>query len=506
MKENLMAEAKSRRETPPRARNRPRPEFPSNNGEEENRAAGAPSDKDGYGVEAATVPERRPPEVRPGDEMGAVDAEINNRYEEIKRGSTHISELQQMTMPQLLKIAKDEGLTDYTGLKKQDLIFKILKERVKQNGLMFGEGTLEVLPDGFGFLRSPDYNYLPCPDDIYISPSQIRRFGLRTGAVVAGQIRPPKENERYFALLRVEAINYSDPDLLTQKVVFDDLTPLHPDSRLMLETDPQEINMRVMDLVTPIGKGQRGLIVAPPRTGKTILLQKIANSILRNHPECYVIVLLIDERPEEVTEMERTVKGPRAEVISSTFDEPASRHVQVSEMVIEKAKRLVEFGTDVVILLDSITRLARAYNTEIPHSGKILSGGVDANALHKPKRFFGAARNIEEGGSLTILATALIDTGSRMDEVIFEEFKGTGNMELHLDRRLVDKRVWPAIDVNRSGTRKEELLLNPEELRRIYILRKVLSDMNPVEAMELLVNRMARTKGNADFLMSMNLS
>ena len=435
-----------------------------------------------------------------------IDDEVNNRYEEIKRGSTHISELQQMNMPQLLKVAKDEELTDYTGLKKQDLIFKILKERVKQNGLMFGEGTLEVLPDSFGFLRSPDYNYLPCPDDIYISPSQIRRFGLRTGAVVAGQIRPPKENERYFALLRVEAINYNDPEMLTQKVVFDDLTPLHPNSRLRLETDPQEINMRVMDLVSPIGKGQRGLIVAPPRTGKTVLLQKMANSVLRNHPECYVIVLLIDERPEEVTEMERSVKGPRAEVVSSTFDEPASRHVQVSEMVIEKAKRLVEFGTDVVILLDSITRLARAYNTEVPHSGKILSGGVDANALHKPKRFFGAARNIEEGGSLTVLATALIDTGSRMDEVIFEEFKGTGNMELHLDRRMVDKRIWPAIDVNRSGTRKEELLLTPEELRRMYILRKVLSDMNPVEAMELLINRMNRTKTNTEFLQSMNLS
>jgi transcription termination factor Rho len=439
-------------------------------------------------------------------EAGGFDAETNSRYEEIKRGGTHITQLQQMTMPQLLKCAKEEGITDYTGLKKQDLIFKILKERVKQNGLMFGEGTLEVLPDGFGFLRSPDYNYLPCPDDIYISPSQIRRFGLRTGSVVAGQIRPPKENERYFALLRVEAINYSDPDMLTQKVVFDDLTPLHPARRLTLETEPSEINMRVMDLVTPIGKGQRGLIVAPPRTGKTILLQKIANSILRNHPECYVIVLLIDERPEEVTEMERSVKSEHAEVISSTFDEPASRHVQVCEMVIEKAKRMVEFGTDVVILLDSITRLARAYNTEVPHSGKILSGGVDANALHKPKRFFGAARNIEEGGSLTILATALIDTGSRMDEVIFEEFKGTGNMELHLDRRLVDRRVWPAIEVNASGTRKEDLLMEPEELRRVYILRKVLSDMNPVEAMELLVGRMGRTKGNADFLNSMNLS
>jgi transcription termination factor Rho len=440
------------------------------------------------------------------DEGGGFDPETNSRYEEIKRGGTHITQLQQMTMPQLLKCAKEEGISDYTGLKKQDLIFKILKERVKQNGLMFGEGTLEVLPDGFGFLRSPDYNYLPCPDDIYISPSQIRRFGLRTGSVVAGQIRPPKENERYFALLRVEAINYNDPDMLTQKVVFDDLTPLHPNKRLVLETDPSEINMRVMDLVTPIGKGQRGLIVAPPRTGKTILLQKIANSVLRNHPECYVIVLLIDERPEEVTEMERSVKSEHAEVVSSTFDEPASRHVQVCEMVIEKAKRMVEFGTDVVILLDSITRLARAYNTEVPHSGKILSGGVDANALHKPKRFFGAARNIEEGGSLTILATALIDTGSRMDEVIFEEFKGTGNMELHLDRRLVDKRVWPAIDVNASGTRKEDLLMQPEELRRVYILRKVLSDMNPVEAMELLVNRMSRTKSNAEFLNSMNLS
>jgi transcription termination factor Rho len=467
---------------------------------EEREEAEAPSQAEGAVAERAEAPARS----SEADYAG-FDEEINNRYEEIKRGNTHISELQQMTMPQLLKIAREEGLTDYTGLKKQDLIFKILKERVKQNGLMYGEGTLEVLPDGFGFLRSPDYNYLPCPDDIYISPSQIRRFGLRTGAVVAGQIRPPKENERYFALLRVEAINYYDPDILTQKVVFDDLTPLHPDKRLSLETDPNEINMRVMDLVTPIGRGQRGLIVAPPRTGKTILLQKIANSILRNHPECYVIVLLIDERPEEVTEMERTVKGTYTEVVSSTFDEPASRHVQVSEMVIEKAKRMVEYGTDVVILLDSITRLARAYKTEVPHSGKILSGGVDANALHKPKRFFGAARNIEEGGSLTILATALIDTGSRMDEVIFEEFKGTGNMELHLDRRLVDKRIWPAIDVNRSGTRKEDLLMDAEELRRMYILRKVLSDMNPVEAMELLVNRMARTKGNAEFLMSMNL-
>jgi transcription termination factor Rho len=435
------------------------------------------------------------------------DEEVNSRYEEIKRGGTYITELQQMTMAQLQKLAKDEEIPreEWVGLKKQDLIFKILKERVKQNGLMYGEGTLEILPDGFGFLRSPDYNYLPCPDDIYISPSQIRRFGLRTGAVVAGQIRPPKENERYFALLRVEAINYQDPDLLTQKVVFDDLTPLHPTKRFKLETDPGELNTRVIDLITPIGKGQRSLIVAQPRTGKTVLLQKLATAILKNHPECYVIVLLIDERPEEVTDMLRTVKGPRAEVVSSTFDEPTSRHVQVAEMVIEKAKRLVEYGVDVVIFLDSITRLARAYNTEVPSSGKILSGGVDANALHKPKRFFGAARNIEEGGSLTIVATALVDTGSRMDDVIFEEFKGTGNSELHLDRKLVDKRIWPAINMSASGTRKEELLRPEDELKWVYILHKVLSDMNPVEAMEMLTNRMGRFKSNSEFLSNMNL-
>jgi transcription termination factor Rho len=450
-------------------------------------------------------PQRR---FQPQDDEGprGFDEETNSRYEEIKRGNTYITELQQQTIAELLKVAKAEGLSEYAGLKKQDLIFKILKERVKQNGLMYGEGTLEILPDGFGFLRCPDYNYLPCTDDIYISPSQIRRFGLRTGSVVCGQIRPPKENERYFALLRVEAINYHDPDQLQQKVVFEDLTPLHPNHRLKLETDPDEINMRVMDMITPIGKGQRGLVVAPPRTGKTILLQKMAQSILRNHPECYVMVLLIDERPEEVTEMERTVKGPRAEVISSTFDEPAERHVQVSEIVIEKARRMVEYGIDVVILLDSITRLARAYNTEQPSSGKILSGGLDAGALHKPKRFFGAARNVEEGGSLTILATALVDTGSRMDDVIFEEFKGTGNMEVHLDRRLVEKRVWPAVDVNASGTRKEELLRSEDELKKVYMLHKVLSDMNPVEAMELLTARMARTKSNEEFLDSMNLS
>ncbi|MCF6158615.1 MAG: transcription termination factor Rho [wastewater metagenome] len=431
------------------------------------------------------------------------EKETNEKYEEIKRGEMHITELQKMTIKELQDAAKKEGIRDYTGLKKQDLIFKILKERVNQNGLMYGEGVVEVLPEGFGFLRSPDYNYLPCPDDIYISPSQIRRFGIRTGAIVSGQIRPPKDNERYFALLRVEAINFENPEIMGDKVVFDDLTPLHPTERLFLEKDAIELETRIMDLVTPIGKGQRGLIVAPPRTGKTVLLQKIANSIRKNHPEVYLIILLIDERPEEVTDMDRSVD---AEVIGSTFDEPASRHIQVAEMVIEKAKRMVEYDRDVVVLLDSITRLARAYNTEVPHSGKILSGGVDASALQKPKRFFGAARNIEEGGSLTIIATALIDTGSRMDEVIFEEFKGTGNMELHLDRKLADRRLFPAIDITRSGTRKEELIVNPEELKRMWVLRKVLNEMNPIEAMELLKNRLAKSKTNAEFLMTMNIT
>ncbi len=430
----------------------------------------------------------------------------DERYEEIKRGDIHIAELQRMTMKELLVQARHEQLSEYSGLKKQDLIFKILKERTKLNGLMFGEGTLEVLPDGFGFLRSPDYHYLPCPDDIYVSPSQIRRFGLRNGAIVAGQIRPPKENERYFALLRVEAINGQDPNLLTEKVFFDDLTPLHPECRLRLAGESSTLSTRIVDMVAPIGMGQRGLIVSPPRAGKTILLQQLAQSVLQAHPEAYVIMLLIDERPEEVTEMERQVTGHNCEVISSTFDEPPSRHIQVSEMVIEKAKRMVEYGQNVVIFLDSITRLARAWNTEVPHSGKILSGGVDANALQHPKRFFGAARNVEEGGSLTIVATALVDTGSRMDEVIFEEFKGTGNTELHLDRRMVEKRIWPAIDVNKSGTRREELLMDEEELRRVWILRRVLNDMNPVDAMELLVNRMQRTKTNEEFLLSMNLS
>jgi len=421
-------------------------------------------------------------------------------YEQVKKGSTHIGRLKKMTIAELHDFAKQEEVEGYTGLKKTELIFRILEHRAQKNGLMFGEGVLEVLPEGFGFLRSPDYNYLPCPDDIYVSPSQIRRFGLRTGQIISGQIRPPKESERYFALLRVEAVNFEDPEILTDMIVFDDLTPLHPEARFLLEREPEGIEMRIIDLVAPIGKGQRGLIVSPPKAGKTVLLKMMANSITANNPEVEAMVLLIDERPEEVTEMAR---GVDAEVISSTFDEPASRHCQVAEMVIDKARRLVEFKKDVVILLDSITRLGRAYNTEVPHSGKILSGGVDATALQKPKRFFGAARNIEEGGSLTILATALIETGSRMDEVIFEEFKGTGNMELVLDRRLADRRIYPAIDVNRSGTRKEELLLHPDELQRIWILRKVLAEMNAFEAIELLRERLRRSKTNAEFLLSM---
>lgn len=424
------------------------------------------------------------------------------RKESAKKEELHIRELQKMTMKKLQEHAKKEGVKEYQGLKKQDLIFQILKERVTKDGLMYGEGVVEVLQEGFGFLRSPDYNYLPCPDDIYISPSQIRRFGIRTGAIVSGQIRPPKENERYFALLKVEAINFEDPELMSERVLFDDLTPLHPDERMILETDVKDLNTRVMDLVTPIGKGQRGLIVSPPRAGKTVLLQKIANAVSENHPEVTLIILLIDERPEEVTEMKRATK---AEVISSTFDEPASRHVQVAEIVIEKAKRMVECGKDVLILLDSITRLGRAYNTEIPHSGKILSGGIDANALQRPKRFFGAARNIEEGGSLTIVATALIDTGSRMDDVIYEEFKGTGNMELHLDRKLADRRLFPSIDITRSGTRKEELLLDPEELKRVWLLRKFLNETNPVQAIEMLRDRLSKTKSNAEFLMSLKV-
>jgi transcription termination factor Rho len=442
-----------------------------------------------------------PPPVPPAAAPTVTPAAENEKYERVKREELHISRLQKMTVNDLMKHAREEGIPDYFGLKKQDLIFRIIKHRVSQNGLMFGEGVLETLPDGFGFLRSPEYNYLPCPDDIYISPSQIRRFGMRTGNVVSGQIRPPKDGEKYFALLKVEAINLEDPDRAAQKIYFDDLTPFHPQQRILLETSSEEINMRVMDIVTPIGKGQRGLIVASPRTGKTVLLQKIAQSVLKNHPEIYLIVLLIDERPEEVTDMERSVKGAQREVISSCFDEPPSRHIQVAEMVIEKARRMVEYGRDVVVLLDSITRLARAYNNEAPHTGRVMTGGLDATALQGPKRFFGAARKVEEGGSLTIIATALVDTGSKMDEVIFEEFKGTGNMELHLDRKLADRRIFPAIDVTRSGTRKEELIMDPEELKRVWLLRKILTEMNPVDAMEKLIEQIKKCKSNAEFLM-----
>jgi transcription termination factor Rho len=412
-----------------------------------------------------------------------------------------IAELKEMNIAALTQIAKDLNVVGATGMRKQELIFKILQAQTEKNGLIFSEGVLETLPDGFGFLRAPDYNYLPGPDDIYVSPSQIRKFDLHTGDTVSGQIRPPKDGERYFALIKVEAINFEHPDVARNKIFFDNLTPLYPNERVRLETISENLSARVMDIMVPIGKGQRGLIVSPPRTGKTMLLQTIANSITQNHPEIILIVLLIDERPEEVTDMQRSVNG---EVISSTFDEPATRHVQVAEMVIEKAKRLVEHKRDVVILLDSITRLARAYNTIVPPSGKVLSGGVDSNALQRPKRFFGAARNIEEGGSLTIIATALIDTGSRMDDVIFEEFKGTGNMEVHLERKLVDKRVFPAIDINRSGTRKEELLMSKDELNRVWVLRKVLNPLSPVETMELLLERLSKKKTNADFLSSMS--
>ena len=411
-----------------------------------------------------------------------------------------LAALKEMNITQLNELAKELGVEGTAGLRKQELIFKVLQGKAEKSGLIFSEGVLETLPEGFGFLRAPEYNYLPGPDDIYVSPSQIRRFDLRTGDTISGQVRPPKEGERYFALIKVEAINLEPPEASRSKIFFDNLTPLYPEGRIRLETTKENLSGRVMDLLTPIGKGQRGLIVSPPRTGKTMLLQSIANSITANDPEVILIVLLIDERPEEVTDMRRSVKG---EVISSTFDEPATRHVQVAEMVIEKAKRLVEHKRDVVILLDSITRLARAYNTIVPPSGKILSGGVDSNALQRPKRFFGAARNIEEGGSLTIVATALIDTGSRMDDVIFEEFKGTGNLEIHLDRKLVDKRVFPAIDINRSGTRKEELLLSKEDLNRVWVLRKVLSQMSAVDTMELLLDKMGKTPTNAEFLNSM---
>jgi transcription termination factor Rho len=415
--------------------------------------------------------------------------------------SISLAELKDKNITDLAKIAKELNIPGASGMRKQELIFQILRAQTEKSGLIFSEGVLECLPDGFGFLRAPEYNYLPGPDDIYVSPSQIRKFDLRTGDTVSGQVRPPKDGERYFALIKVEAVNFEDPEVARSKIFFDNLTPLYPQDRIRLETTKENLTGRVLDMLCPIGKGQRGLIVAPPRTGKTMMLQSIANSITTNHPEVALIVLLIDERPEEVTDMQRTVKG---EVISSTFDEPPQRHIQVAEMVLEKAKRLVEHKRDVVILLDSLTRLGRAYNAVTPPSGKVLSGGIDANALQRPRRFFAAARNVEEGGSLTIMATALIDTGSRMDDVIFEEFKGTGNMEINLDRRLVDKRVFPTIDINRSGTRKDELLLPPDELNRIWVLRKVLSPLSTVEAMELLLGRLSKNKTNGEFLASMS--
>ena len=429
------------------------------------------------------------------------DEEMHEKYEAIKRGDLLITKLQQMSTAELHEVAKQEGVRDYVGLVKQDLVFNILKARVKREGLMFGEGVLEILPDGFGFLRSADYSYQPSADDIYVSPSQIRRFGLQQGHVIAGQIRPPKESEKYFALLRVEAVNYEAPDQLAKKIDFEELIPAHPERRIYLETTGEEVNTRVVNMIAPIGFGQRMLIVAAPRTGKTVLLQKIANAITTNHPDVYVVILLIDERPEEVTDM---IRNTKAEVVSSTFDEPAPRHLQIANMVLSKARRLVEYGRDVIIMLDSITRLARAYNAMAPRSGKILTGGVDASAMQEPRRFFGSARSIENGGSLTVIATALVETGSRMDQVIFEEFKGTGNSELYLDRRLVDRRIWPSIDVSRSGTRKEELLLDPDELRLVTSLRKVLADIHPVEAMDMLTKRLRKTNSNAEFLMSMN--
>ena len=448
---------------------------------------------------AAVQPEEE--ELSQSTDEGPAD-ELDEHYEAIKAAPTHLSELRKLSTQQLVGLAREHGITDLVGKKKQDLVFQLVKVLVQEDGLIYGEGTMEVLPDGFGFLRSPAYSFLPSPDDIYVSPSQIRRFGIRAGNVVSGEIRPPKEGERYFALLRVEAINWEAPEEAKNRPQFDHLTPVYPQERIILETEAHEVSTRILDLLTPIGLGQRGLIVSPPRSGKTVILQMLANAITSNHPEVHLLVLLIDERPEEVTDMERSVHG---EVISSTFDEPSARHVQVAEMVIEKAKRMVEAGRDVVILLDSITRLARAYNSETQNSGRILSGGVDASALQKPKRFFGAARNIEEGGSLTILATALIETGSRMDEVIFEEFKGTGNLEIVLDRRVADRRIFPALEIQKSGTRKEELLLDPDELKRIYMLRKVLHDMNPIESMELLLDRMRKTRSNAEFLLSMNV-
>jgi transcription termination factor Rho len=461
----------------------------------------APPRQDPAPPRAAEAPARPEGGQRPEGQRPEGGPRQHEQRQDQRRGpGLNITELKDKSIQQLTQIAKDLNVAGATGMRKQELIFQILKAQTEQSGFIFSEGVLEVLPDGFGFLRAPDYNYLPGPDDIYVSPSQIRKFDLQTGDTVSGQIRPPKEGERYFALIKVEAVNFESPDQARDKLFFENLTPLYPQERFILETTPDLLSGRVLDLMAPIGKGQRGLIVAPPRTGKTMLLQSIAQSVAKNHPEVFLIVLLIDERPEEVTDMQRSVNG---EVISSTFDEPAQRHVQVAEMVIEKAKRLVEHKKDVLILLDSITRLARAYNSVIPPSGKVLSGGLDSNALQKPKRFFGAARNIEEGGSLTIIATALIDTGSRMDDVIFEEFKGTGNMEIHLDRKLTDKRVFPSIDMQKSGTRKEELLLPREDLNRVWVLRKVLNPLSAVEAMELLLDKMGKAKSNAEFLSSM---
>ncbi len=444
---------------------------------------------------------------RPNESDAKLDAETQAKYDQAKQSDVSIRDLQKMEIDELVELAKAENVENHAGLKKQELIFHILKARIKNQGLMYGEGVLEILPDGFGFLRSPEYSYLACPDDIYVSPSQIRRFGLKPGHIVQGTIRPPKESEKYFALLRVDAVNGQPPDHLNDIRNFEDLTPLHPYQRFILEQgdgSKRDLSMRVVDLVTPIGRGQRGLIVAPPRTGKTVMMQSLANSVITNYPDCKVIVLLIDERPEEVTDFRHNTP-PEVEIIASTFDEQTSRHVQVCEMVIEKARRAVEFGEHVVILMDSLTRMARAYNQEMPHSGKILTGGLDANALQRPRKFLGSARAIENGGSLTIIATALVDTGSKMDDIIFEEFKGTGNMELHLDRRLVEKRTYPAIDIAASGTRREELLMDPKELELTYRLRKVLADMNVVEAMELLKNRLERVKTNAEFLLTMNL-
>ncbi len=437
------------------------------------------------------------------DTPGEIPDVADEPFEEPAEGGNllNLKDLKEMKINDLINMSKDFGVENPAGMTRQELIFSILQNQTEKRGIVFGEGVLETLPDGFGFLRAPDYNYLPGPDDIYVSPSQIRRFNLRTGDTISGQIRSPKESERYFALLKVESVNFEDPEVARDKILFDNLTPLYSNSRLHMENEPKNYTSRIIDMLTPIGKGQRALIVAAPRTGKTMMMQNIANAITKNHPEVILIVLLIDERPEEVTDMQRSVKG---EVISSTFDEPASRHVQVAEMVLEKAKRLVEHKRDVVILLDSITRLARAYNTVVPPSGKILSGGVDSNALHKPKRFFGAARNIEEGGSMTIIATALIDTGSRMDEVIFEEFKGTGNCEIHLDRKLMEKRIFPCVDINKSGTRREELLLDDAVLNRVWILRKLLAPLNSVDAMEFILDKLQHTKTNKEFIDSMN--